>query len=158
MIFCFNIYIYSYDIFLSICENILFTLLLHFFFLPDCDVLLVYTSAQNDTSHSPGHMNLPFVFLCTLFLQACTSIHVCARLNLWTSVESTGFPSCTTCAPQSAPLPAALTPKATQSRRTRAACPLTACRGCFWDSMTQRSLLTKPSIVSPVTVSIFLQR
>lgn len=86
---------------------------------------------------------------------------MCARSNLWTSVESIGCPSCTTCAPRSAPLRAAPTRRAMQSQRTRAACPLTACRGCFWDSATWRSLRTLwPSLAffSLSLCSTFIQR
>lgn len=87
-------------------------------------------------------LELGFVLPVALdFLQASTLTHVCAKSNLWTSAGSTGCPSCTTCAPQSAPLPAALTHRAMRrSRRTRAACPLTVCREFFWDSPAWKSL------------------
>lgn len=85
--------------------------------------------------HTFTHMlSPPPPSLCSI--QACTLIPVCAKSNLWTSAGSTGCPSCTTCAPQSAPPPAAPTRRATPSRRTRAACPHTACRGCSWDRTT----------------------
>lgn len=79
---------------------------------------------------------------CSSSPQESTLILVFARSNSWTSVESIGCRSCTTCAPQSAPLRAAPTRRATPSQRMRAACPLTACRGCFWDSATWRCLQT----------------
>lgn len=87
-------------------------------------------------------LELGFVLPVALdFLQASTLTHVCAKSNLWTSAGSTGCPSCTTCAPQSAPLPAALTHRAMRrSLRTRAACPLTVCREFFWDSPAWKSL------------------
>lgn len=55
-------------------------------------------------------------------------------------MESTGYPSCTTCAPLSAPLPVAPTRRATQSLRKRTVCLLTAFRECFWDSTTKRNI------------------
>lgn len=80
------------------------------------------------------------MFLSLNFPQASTSIRVCAKSNLWTSVGSIGCPSCTTCAPRSAPRPAAPTLRATPSPRMRTACRLTGCRGCFWDSTPRWNL------------------
>lgn len=80
------------------------------------------------------------------FQQASTLTHASATLNLWTSAGNIDCRSCTTCAPRSAPHPAAPTHRATQSRRTRAACRHTASRGCFWDSATG-CRLTKLSVL-----------
>lgn len=77
---------------------------------------------------------MPTDLVFSSFLQASTLTHASATLNSWTSVGSIGCRSCTTCAPRSAPRPAAPTRRATRSQRTRAACPRTASRGSFWDS------------------------
>lgn len=125
-----------------------------------CSIIVMYMQ-RNNTAHHPTTWTWLYFSLST-FLQAFTSTHVCARLSLWTSVESTGCPSCTTCALLSAPLPAAPTPRATPSRRTRAVCRPTACRGCFWDSTTRKENLLalsppKPSLFSPSLCSALMQ-
>lgn len=83
-------------------------------------------------------------FFSSSFQQVSTLTHASATLNSWTSVGSIVCRSCTTCAPHSAPHPAAPTRRATQSQRMRTACRRTASRGSFWDSAPR---WTKPSSV-----------
>lgn len=100
---------------------------------PKCAGKILFCDIWNErTAFSSASAPTDTLFLS--FPQASTLTPAFATLNSWTSVGNTDCRSCTTCAPRSAPHPAAPTRRATQSRRTRAACPLTACRGCFWGS------------------------
>lgn len=89
-------------------------------------------------------LSVPTDLVLLSFQQVFTLTHASATLNSWTSAGSIDCRSCTTCAPHSAPHPAAPTRRATQSQRMRAACPRTASRGSFWDSPPR---WTKPSSV-----------
>lgn len=71
--------------------------------------------------------------------QVCTLTAASDRSSSLTSVGSTGSRWCTTCAPQSAPLPTALPPRAPLPRasltlRMRPASLHTGCRKSFWDN------------------------
>ncbi|XP_027880103.1 leucine-rich repeat-containing protein 58 isoform X1 [Xiphophorus couchianus] len=72
-------------------------------------------------------------------MKVFTLIHACDRSNSLTSVGSTGCPSCTTCAPRSALLPAAPTLRATQSLRRRTASLQTASKGSCWVNSQQEN-------------------
>lgn len=71
--------------------------------------------------------------------QVCTLTAASDRSSSLTSVASIGSRWCTTCAPQSAPLPTALPPRAPLPRasltlRMRPASPRTGCRKSSWDN------------------------
>lgn len=96
------------------------------------------------------------LLLCPLPLQVSTLTAVSDKSSLLTSVGSTASRWCTTCAPQSAPRPAALPPRAPLPRvsltpRTKPALLHAGCRKSFWDNRAQNRKTGRKSVRKVVT-------